>query len=254
MFCYSCRSDEDDGEDSTNNFFDVSSEYFQDTSDIESVYLSARNEFNSFMSLGSSPSDSPSRIHITSDKVGHSVQREQGGTSSSQNDGSSDQEQVVLEKPAKGTWDPEKVDGLPIFQKKVLNFETTDLIWIPPPPHDVADEEENSFFTFEDEDDEVGDSGEMFSPNAGLDSMLFSKKPMDKKEPFRAVVQGHFRHLVFQLLQVQGIISEDWLNIITDVAWKAANFIKPDTGGGGSMDPCDYVKVKCVASGCPSET
>lgn len=202
------------------------------------------------MSLGSSPSDSPTRIGITSYKVGHSVQREQGGTSptSSQNDGSFDQEQVVLEKPAKGTWDPEKVDDLP------LNFETNDLIWIPPPPFDVA-EEENNFFRLEDEDDEVGDSGEMFSTSDGLDSMLFSKeKPhMDHKGPLRAVVQGHFRHLVFQLLQGQGIIFEDWLNIITELAWKAAKFIKPDTGKGGSMDPCDYVKVKCVASGCPSE-
>ncbi|KAL8549602.1 hypothetical protein ACS0TY_008446 [Phlomoides rotata] len=264
----SSRSDEDDGEDSTNNFCDMSSEYLHYTFDIESDYLSARDEFNSFMSLGSSPSDSPSRNHFISDKVGHSVQREQGRTSSSQNDGSFDHEQAVLEKPAEGTWDPEKVDDLSFFQKKdvqlpgPLNSVKYDLIWIPPLPHNVADEEENSFVTFEDEDDEVGDSSEMLSPNADLDCMLFSKeKPhMDHKEPSRAVVQGYFRSLVFQLLQGQGIISaeencaEDWLNIITEVAWKAANFIKPDTGGGGSMDPCDYVKVKCVASGRPSDS
>lgn len=29
--------------------------------------------------------------------------------------------------------------------------------------------------------------------------------------------------------------------------------MKPDTSSGGSMDPVDYVKVKCVASGNPSE-
>ncbi|KAI3453111.1 hypothetical protein Pfo_009774 [Paulownia fortunei] len=262
------RSDEDEGEDSTSHFFSVSSDYFHDTSDVDSVCVSARHEFYSFMSVGSSPSGSPSRIHITSNRVGHYVQQEKGGTPRSQNVGPFDQEQAVLEKPAKEIWDPEKVDDLSIFQNKgeklpqPLDFETNGLIWFPPPPDDVADEEENCFFTYDDEDDEVGDSGAMFSPNATLDSMFLAKEKqhVDHKEPLRAVVQGHFTALVSQLLQGQGIIStkencaEDWLNIITAIAWQAANFIKPDTSRGGSMDPCEYVKVKCVASGSPSES
>ncbi|PIN09518.1 Phosphatidylinositol-4-phosphate 5-kinase [Handroanthus impetiginosus] len=258
------RSDEDEGEDSASHFLSESSEYSHDTSDVDSVCASARNEFYSFMSVGvgSSPSDSPSRIHIASNRVGHYVQQEQGGTPRSQNDCPSDQEQAVLEKPARGTWDPEKVDDRAIFPNKAeklpqpLDFETNGRIWIPPPD----DDEEFSFFTCDDEDDEVGDSRAMFSPS--LDSVFSAneKQHADHKEPLRAAVQGHFRALVLRLLQAQGIISnkenhaEDWLNIITGIAWQAASFIKPDTHRGGSMDPCDYVKVKCVASGSPSES
>ena len=62
-----------------------------------------------------------------------------------------------------------------------------------------------------------------------------------------------------QLLQGEGIKVgkendvEDWLDIVTTLAWQAANFVKPDTSRGGSMDPVNYVKVKCIASGSPSE-
>ncbi|KAK6146796.1 hypothetical protein DH2020_020665 [Rehmannia glutinosa] len=232
------RSDEDEGDDSTSHFFSTSTEYCHDTSDVDSVCVNARNDFYSFMSVGSSPSDSPSRIHIASNRVGHYVQQ--------------DQQQAVLEKPAKEIRDTENVEN-----PQPLDFETNGLIWFPPPP----DDEENSFFTYDDEDDEVGDSNAMFSLNASFDSVFLAKeKLVDHKEPPRGVVQGHFRALVSQLLQGQGIISseencaEDWLNIITAIAWQAANFIKPDTSKGGSMDPCDYLKVKCVASGSPSES
>ncbi|PQQ07917.1 hypothetical protein Pyn_10819 [Prunus yedoensis var. nudiflora] len=79
------------------------------------------------------------------------------------------------------------------------------------------------------------------------------------KEPLRAVVQGHFRALVSQLLQGEGFVGkedgdEDWLDIVTTIAWQAASFVKPDTSRGGSMDPGDYVKVKCIASGSPSDS
>ncbi|KAL0326909.1 UNVERIFIED_CONTAM: putative 1-phosphatidylinositol-3-phosphate 5-kinase FAB1C [Sesamum angustifolium] len=261
------RSDDDEEEDSTSHFFSATSEYFRDTSDVDSI--SGRHEFYSFTSVGSSPSDSPSRIHITSNRVGHCVQQRRGGIPRSQNDGPFDKELAVLEKAAKGIWDPEKIDDLLIFDNKgeklsqPLDFETNGLIWLPPPPYDVSDEVENNFFAYDDEDDEVGDSGEIFSPTAGLDSSMFlvkEKQQVDPKESFRAVVKGHFRALVSQLLQGQGIIStdddcaENWLNIITAVAWQAANFIKPDTSRGGSMDPSDYVKVKCVAAGSPSQS
>ncbi|KAK6122337.1 hypothetical protein DH2020_043957 [Rehmannia glutinosa] len=230
------RSDEDEGDDSTSHFFSTSTEYCHDTSDVDSVCVNARNDFYSFMSVGSSPSDSPSRIHITSNRVGHYVQQ--------------DQQQAVLEKPAKEIRDTNNVEN-------TQPLETNGLIWFPPPD----DDEENSFFTYDDEDDEVGDSNAMFSLNASFDSVFLAKeKLVDHKEPSRGVVKGHFRALVSQLLQGQGIISteencaDDWLNIITAISWQAANFIKPDTSKGGSMDPCDYLKVKCVASGSPSES
>ncbi|KAK8987755.1 hypothetical protein V6N11_027495 [Hibiscus sabdariffa] len=61
-----------------------------------------------------------------------------------------------------------------------------------------------------------------------------------------------------QLLLGEGIKFEDnaggWLDITTAIAWQAATFVKPDTSRGGSMDPGHYVKVKCIASGTPSES
>lgn len=239
----SCRSDEDDGEDSTSDFFSSSNDYFNDTSDIDSVCISARNDFFGYTSVGSSPSDSPSRKHITSSRVGQYVQ----------------QEHALLEKPAKGIRDQESIFGERLTQP--LDFEANGPIWFPPPPYNVDDEEENSFFTYDDEDDEVGESNAISSSSAGLDSMFLAKEKqhLSHKEPLRAVVQEHFKALVSELLRGQGLVStnqncaEDWLNVITAIAWQAASFIKPDTSTGGSMDPCDYVKVKCVASGSPSD-
>ncbi|XP_022882037.1 putative 1-phosphatidylinositol-3-phosphate 5-kinase FAB1C isoform X3 [Olea europaea var. sylvestris] len=165
----------------------------------------------------------------------------------------------------KGTGDPENVHHLSIVQNKCekpLDFETNSLIWLPPPPDDVSSEAENNFFTYEDEDDEVGELGAMFSTTDSLDSMFLTKKKLNHvhKEPLKAAVQGYFRSLVVQLLHAHGILAskenyaEDWLDVIMEIAWQAANFVKPDTSRGGSMDPCDYVKVKCVASGSPRES
>lgn len=247
------RSDEDEGEESMSYYFSTAREYFHDTSDVDSSSISARHEPYSFRSVGSSPSDSPSRIHINSDRVGHFVQQDQGETPRSEGEVPLVQDQAILEKPAKGTT-AANVDHLSTFQNKSetvlppLNFETNRLIWLLPPPDDLDDDVENGFFTYDDDDDEVGDSGAVFCPTGG----------MDTKKPMQAVIHGHFRALVSQLLQGQGITaakenSGDWLDIITVIAWQAANFVKPDTSKGGSMDPCDYVKVKCVASGNPTD-
>ncbi|KAA8529067.1 hypothetical protein F0562_033445 [Nyssa sinensis] len=272
-FSPSSRSDEEEDDDSGKNFFSPLSEYYHDTSDIDSSSVSARHEFYSFKSVGSSPSDSPSRIHITSNRVGRSVQQEQGGTPRSQNDATFDQEiMAVLRRPESGTEDPENTDDctddLSIFRdqcdklQKPLDFENNGLIWFPPPPEDEDDEAENNFFSYDDEDDDIGESGAMFSSSSSLSSIFPAKEKQNEghKEPLRAVVQGHFRALVSQLLQGEGIKvgkennTEDWLDIVTSIAWQAANFVKPDTSQGGSMDPGDYVKIKCVASGNPSES
>ncbi|KAL0396725.1 UNVERIFIED_CONTAM: putative 1-phosphatidylinositol-3-phosphate 5-kinase FAB1C [Sesamum calycinum] len=267
LHCSPSRADEFVREDSTNHFFSAPSEYFHDVSDVDSSSFSARHEFYSYMSVGSSPSDSPSRLHLTSSRVGHTVQLEQGETPSSQTDGPFNQEQAVLERPDKGIWGAENADDLLISQHKSENstqpwdFETNGLFWFPPPPDDVNDEVENNLFTYDDEDDEVGNSGLMLFPPASIDSIFLAKEKqhLDNKDPWRAVIQGHFRALVSQLLQGQGIrgtkdnCAGDWLDIVAAIAWQAAKFIKPDTSKGGSMDPCEYLKVKCVASGSPSQ-
>ncbi|PSR91085.1 1-phosphatidylinositol-3-phosphate 5-kinase [Actinidia chinensis var. chinensis] len=266
------RSDEEEAEDSATSFFSPSSEYFNDTSDVDSSSASARHEFYSFRSVGSSPSDSPSRSHITSNRVGLSVQKEQGGTLRSPNDGRFNQDTMAgLTRLGRGTEDPENTDdcadSLAIFRdqceklQKPLDFENNDLIWFPPPPEDEDDETESNFFAYDDED-EIGDSGMEFSPSSSLASMFPAKEKQNEghKEPLRAVVHGHFRALVSQLLQGEGIkvgkenSTDDWLDVITTLAWQAANFVRPDTSKGGSMDPGDYVKVKSLASGNPSES
>ncbi|XP_047966656.1 putative 1-phosphatidylinositol-3-phosphate 5-kinase FAB1C [Salvia hispanica] len=256
----SSRSYDDEGEQSMSHFFSIPNEYFHDGSDVDSSCVSVRHEFYSPMSLGSSPSDSPSRPHTTSSGVGCHVQLDQ----TSQDD----HEQAVLEMPAKGIWDAEDADELPILRHaseelpQPLDFENNGLIWLPPPPDDANDEVENNLFTYDDEDDEVGDSGVMFLPTATIDTMFSAKEKQcqDDKGPWRSAVQGHFRALVSHLLQGKGIVAEkdnsadDWLEIITTIAWQAAKFLKPDTSRGGSMDPCDYLKVKCVASGSPCQS
>ncbi|XP_073135211.1 putative 1-phosphatidylinositol-3-phosphate 5-kinase FAB1C [Henckelia pumila] len=260
------RTDEDEGEEFTSSFFSKSIEYFHDTPTVNSGSVSTRHEIYNFTSVGSkNPSGSPSRIHITSNRVGHYVQEGKGRALM---DGPFDQEQAILERPAKGNQHTEKVDdtsALLSTSEKVtqpLDFDNNGLIWFPPPADIDGDVGETSFFTYDDEDDEVEDSGATMFSTANLDYSFLAKEKqnVDKKEPFRALVLGHFRSLVSQLLLGQGIITseensaENWLNIITTVVWNAANFIKPDTNRGGSMDPCDYVKVKCVASGSPSES
>ncbi|KAF5451008.1 hypothetical protein F2P56_031313 [Juglans regia] len=265
-----CRSDEDEAEDSGKQFFSPSSEYCHDNSDTDLGSLSARNEFYSFRSVGSSLLDSPSRINFTSNRVGHSVQQGQEGSPISQNDVPFDQETMaILGKPDLGSVDPynndDCSDDLSVFRnpyeksQRPLDFENSGHIWFPPPPDDENDED---FFSYDDEDDDIGDSGAMFSSSSSLSCMFPAKEKQNEgnKEPLRAVVQGHFRALVSQLLQGEGIKVgkengvEDWLDIVTTIAWQAANFVKPDTSRGGSMDPVAYVKVKCIASGSPSES
>ncbi|XP_044492106.1 putative 1-phosphatidylinositol-3-phosphate 5-kinase FAB1C isoform X2 [Mangifera indica] len=217
------------------------------------------------------PVDSPSRNNFTPYRGRHSVQQAQEGSPLPQNDSPVHQESLaVLKRPDRGSGDPENTDDysadLSNFRyqdgrsQKPLDFETNCLIWYPPLPDDENDEVESNFFSYDDDDDDIGESSVMFSSSSSPSSMFPAKDKHneDYKKPLRAVVQGHFRALVSELLRAEGIkvgkedTTEDWLGIVTMIAWQAANFVKPDTSRGGSMDPVDYVKVKCIASGNPS--
>ncbi|KAF8021288.1 hypothetical protein BT93_G1654 [Corymbia citriodora subsp. variegata] len=179
---------------------------------------------------------------------------------------------TVLRKPEPGTEDAENsdycLDDLSIFRSqyetspKPLDFENNHRIWFPPPPNDEDDEVEGNFFEYDDEDDNVGDTGAIFSSSSNLSSKFSTKERQHEgnKEPLRAVVQAHFRALVSQLVHGEGIKMggedrfEEWIDVVANISWQAANFVKPDTSRGGSMDPCKYVKVKCIATGSPSES
>ncbi|KAH7278037.1 hypothetical protein KP509_38G020800 [Ceratopteris richardii] len=76
----------------------------------------------------------------------------------------------------------------------------------------------------------------------------------EQRRAMQAVVDGHFRALVGQLLDSEGLDGDEfkkdsWLEIVASVASQAASFLKPDSLQDGSMDPGTYVKVKCIASG-----
>lgn len=265
------RSDEEEAEDLAKNLYSPSSEYCDDNLDIDLNSVSARNEYYSLRSPGSSQFDCSSRIYYAPSRVG-SVQQRQEGIPVTQSDGPfAQQTKAVLKRPERGTEDPDITDDCSDdlsgcrsqYEKsqRPLDFENNGLIWYPPPPDDEHDEAESNFFSYDDEDDDIGDSGAMFSSSSSLPSMFPAKDKQNEgnKEPLRAVVQGHFRALVSQLLQGEGFMSkedgdEDWLDIVTTIAWQAANFVKPDTSRGGSMDPGDYVKVKCIPSGRPSDS
>lgn len=253
-----CRSDEeDDGEDSGKHFISPNSEFSQDVSDVDSISISCSQEFCSFKSVNSSPWDSPSRPGDIGDSPGSKVVN------------SDQEEQVCSRKPGNDGEDSYYVyDNLSPYRSHVnqkaqqtFDFENNVRLWYPPPPEDENDDMENGFFEYNDEDDDVEGSGVDFSSNIfSGDAFPIREKSNDpKKERLGNAVRRHFTALVLQLLKDEKIQvvnesdMENWLEIVSSLAWKAARFVKPDTRKGGSMDPGHYVKVKCVASGTPCD-
>ncbi|GJN31713.1 hypothetical protein PR202_gb20143 [Eleusine coracana subsp. coracana] len=144
-----------------------------------------------------------------------------------------------------------------------VDFEKNELFWLPPEPEDEEDEMEGGLF-FEDDDDELLTDGEQCrirSPSSFGSGEFRSKdrSSEEHKKVMKNVVDGHFRALISQLLQVENISLNEgdnmgWLEIVTLLSWEAANFLRPDTSQSGGMDPGGYVKVKCLACGHRSES
>ncbi|XP_004287678.1 PREDICTED: 1-phosphatidylinositol-3-phosphate 5-kinase FAB1A [Fragaria vesca subsp. vesca] len=152
-----------------------------------------------------------------------------------------------------------------------VDFENNGLLWLPPEPEDEEDEREADLFD-DDDDDEgggggrgggaTGEWGYLHSSNSvgGGECRTREKSIEEHRKAMKNVVEGHFRALVSQLLQVENLplidenYKETWLDIITSLSWEAATLLKPDTSKGGGMDPGGYVKVKCIACGNRSES
>lgn len=143
-----------------------------------------------------------------------------------------------------------------------VDFESNGLLWLPPEPEDEEDEREGLFY--DDEEEEGGGTGEwgyLRSSNSFGSGEYRSreKSSEDHRNAMKNVVEGHFRALVAQLLQVESLPvgddddKESWLDIIAALSWEAATLLKPDMSKGGGMDPGGYVKVKCIAFGRRSE-
>ncbi|KAJ3677131.1 hypothetical protein LUZ60_002855 [Juncus effusus] len=142
--------------------------------------------------------------------------------------------------------------------ENMSDVENNRLLWVPP----EADEGEEDV-GFEDEDDAEPVS-DWYQRSSSFGNGLFRSRERsaeEHKKVMKNVVDGHFKALITQLLQAEEISAtgeregeEGWLEIITRLAWEAASLLKPDTSKGGGMDPGGYVKVKCIASGCPSDS
>uniref|UniRef100_A0A7N0TLC9 1-phosphatidylinositol-3-phosphate 5-kinase n=2 Tax=Kalanchoe fedtschenkoi TaxID=63787 RepID=A0A7N0TLC9_KALFE len=251
----SSRSDEDEAEHCENNLFSPSS--CQDLSDLDNNGFCGMHELY-INSVGSSLIDSPSSNYFTSNRLELSPESQ----------GQADEhKRAAVTRFKLETRDAEETNesssDLSIGRKeqKPLDFDNNGLIWYPPPPEDENFDAENSFFSYDDEDDDIGEAGAMFSSSSNLESILQAKERHgDVSKESGVGVQDHFRALVANLLQGEGFIvgkensDGDWLDIVSNLAWQAANFVKPDTSRGGSMDPIDYVKIKCIATGNPVDS
>ncbi|WCJ39304.1 1-phosphatidylinositol-3-phosphate 5-kinase FAB1B [Euphorbia peplus] len=142
-----------------------------------------------------------------------------------------------------------------------VDFENNGLLWLPLEPEDEEDEQETGLFDDDDDYDNeghaAGEWGRLRS-SSSFGSGEFrnrDKSTEEHKKAMKNVVDGHFRALVAQLLQVENVPlgdeddEESWLEIITSLSWEAATLLKPDMSKSGGMDPGGYVKVKCLASG-----
>ncbi|CAL5328749.1 unnamed protein product [Camellia sinensis] len=143
-----------------------------------------------------------------------------------------------------------------------VDFENNGLLWLPPEPEDEEHEREAVLCDEEEDDDATGDWGSLRSSRSFGNSQFHNKdrSSEEHRKAMKNVVDGHFRALVAQLLQVENLpLGEDdnkvsWLDIITYLCWEAATLLKPDTSKGGGMDPGGYVKVKCIACGCRTDS
>ena len=142
-----------------------------------------------------------------------------------------------------------------------VDFENNGLLWLPPEPENEEDEREAGLFDDDDDGDAAGEWGQLRASGSFGNGQhrRGDNGGEEHKRAMKSVVDGHFRALVSQLLQVENILvgdddmKESWLEIITALSWEAATLLKPDTSRGGGMDPAGYVKVKCLASGHRSD-
>lgn len=142
-----------------------------------------------------------------------------------------------------------------------VDFENNGVLWLPPEPENEEDEREALLFDDDDDGAATGEWGYLRSSGSFGSGELRNrdKSNEEHKRAMKNVVDGHFRALVAQLLQVENIPvgeeneKESWLEIITSLSWEAATLLKPDMSKSAGMDPGGYVKVKCIASGLRSE-
>ncbi|KAK6914631.1 Chaperonin Cpn60/GroEL/TCP-1 family [Dillenia turbinata] len=246
-FCTNSRSDDEDDEyggyhsDSEARHFSQVNDYYGpvEFDDIESGYSSHKvhpdgGNINT-KSLGGSPLHNCFDSHVEeSEQLGRKEEHDIG-----------DETEAPSSLYASDSVETEPVD-----------FENNGILWLPPDPEDEEDEREVLF----DDDDDGATTGEWgylrcSSSFGGGECRGRDRSSEEHKKAMKGIVDGHFRALIAQLLQVENLPldesdgRESWLDIITALSWEAATLLKPDMSKGGGMDPGGYVKVKCIARG-----
>jgi 1-phosphatidylinositol-3-phosphate 5-kinase len=108
--------------------------------------------------------------------------------------------------------------------------------------------------TTDDDDDDGEESDEEASDDdadGASSSLICSRYRSDADERQKAMVRamnGQLKMLAARFLESAGIDSCCWLDVVTSLSWEAALFIRPDATAGNEMDPCSYLKVKCLAA------
>ncbi|XP_009764024.1 putative 1-phosphatidylinositol-3-phosphate 5-kinase FAB1D isoform X1 [Nicotiana sylvestris] len=134
--------------------------------------------------------------------------------------------------------------------------------WLPPQPEDDDDDIEGSVANYDDDDDECGDGRNWGRPESlisfgeeGFGSYKFKE---ERQKALQEVMNGKLKALVSDLLKSVGVATsgkegDNWVDIITSLSWEAASFVKPDATEG-KMNPLEYVKIKCISTGSPSQS
>ncbi|KAL8459581.1 hypothetical protein ACS0TY_036908 [Phlomoides rotata] len=153
-----------------------------------------------------------------------------------------------------------KGDSVEII-RNVENGEEDVVFWLPPEPEDEDDDVIGSVASYDDdEDDECGDGVTWVKPSSlsgfGEEGGGSYKFKEEKLKAMNQIRNGKFMALVSQLVKSVGVDSsgENWVDIVTSLAWEAAALVKPNTHVGKAMDPDGYVKVKCIATGLRTQS
>ncbi|QHO21212.1 1-phosphatidylinositol-3-phosphate 5-kinase FAB1B [Arachis hypogaea] len=209
---------------------------------------------------GISNTDGSQKVHPDADNGNANLTSENGfdtqGLERNTAVGKSEDEPYIYENEAPSSlYVSEDVDAEPV------DFENNGLLWLPPVPEDAEDERETFFIDEDDEDNDgngnaIDDWGYLRNSNSfgSGEHRHKDRTSEEQKKVMKNAVDGHFRALVAQLLQVENLPVEDndenvWMEIITSLSWEAATLLKPDTSKSGGMDPAGNVKVKCIACG-----
>ncbi|KAK9101643.1 hypothetical protein Scep_025073 [Stephania cephalantha] len=207
-----------------------------------------------------SPKVHPEKETVNTENLSHSLLQE--GSESQELEGVEKRGEVEFRDNVDEGRDSSLFGDVKGLDAEPVDFESNALLWLPPEPEDEDDEKDLGLCAEDDDEDTTSEWGRLRSSNSfgSGENRTRDKSTEEHKKAMKNVVDGHFRALVAQLLQVDNLPvgdegdKESWLEIITTLSWEAATHLKPDTSKGGGMDPGGYVKVKCLACGRRSES